>query len=51
MLKDNADDIREKVKTLHAHPVLQQIVNECRDVIEEYAQGAGALFAPETDQF
>ena len=51
MLKDNADDIREKVKHFHAHPVLQQIVNECRDVIEKYTQGVGALFAPKRINF
>lgn len=46
MLKDNADDIREKVKHVHTHPVLEQIAQECRDIIEKYTQGEGAVRVP-----
>lgn len=37
MLKDNADDIKEKVSNPHRHPVLEQIAFECREITNKYA--------------
>lgn len=36
MLKDNADDIAEKVQNFHQHPVLKQIINECSKITQKY---------------
>jgi UDP-N-acetylmuramate--alanine ligase len=37
MLKDNADDIREKVKAVYKkHPVIQQIQEEAKDLTKRY---------------
>lgn len=45
LLKDNADDIRDKVRNYDPHPVLADIVDQCRAITETYA-GSGALLAP-----
>lgn len=37
MLKDNADDIKEKVLDPHKHPVLEQIAFECLEITQKYA--------------
>ena len=45
MLKDNADDIREKVEHFSVHPVIASILNECADITHKYA-AAGHLNQP-----
>lgn len=48
MLKDNADDIRDKVySAMHEekHPVLKQIIEECKSITGKYA--SNAIFHPE----
>jgi UDP-N-acetylmuramate--alanine ligase len=45
MLKDNADDIREKINHFKIHPVLEEIKNECKSITEKYA-GPQAHFKP-----
>ena len=32
LLKDNADDIREKIEHFSVHPVINRIINECREL-------------------
>jgi D-alanine-D-alanine ligase len=44
MLKDNADDIRDKVLNFKRAPILNQIANECNDVLTTYSKAA--LFEP-----
>lgn len=45
MLKDNADDIRDKVFHFSRAAVVEKIIEECRPVIEKYGDSAN-LFAP-----
>jgi UDP-N-acetylmuramate--alanine ligase len=45
LLKDNADDIRDKVRNYDPHPVLADILNQCRAITEKYA-GSEALLTP-----
>lgn len=40
LLKDNADDIREKVLHFDRHPVLQQIIDECREITDLFSSGS-----------
>ncbi|MFN3403118.1 MAG: D-alanine--D-alanine ligase [Cytophagaceae bacterium] len=45
MLKDNADDIRDKViHTQERHPILSKIINEAKDITSKYA--GNAIFTP-----
>ena len=37
LLKDNADDIRDKIYTYKKHPVVEQIKTECEQLTEKYA--------------
>ncbi len=37
MLKDNADDIKEKVLNYHKHPIIEKIINACKDLTEKFA--------------
>ena len=37
LLKDNADDITEKIEHYHVHPVVKRIKKECREITESYA--------------
>lgn len=37
LLKDNADDIKEKIEKYAIHPVVQQIINECKHITEKYS--------------
>ena len=37
MLKDNADDIKEKIAHPDKHPILSQIAFECSDITKKYA--------------
>jgi D-alanine-D-alanine ligase len=46
MLKDNADDIREKAEHFTVHPVIGEIVKRAEGITKKYA-GAGSLMAPE----
>jgi len=45
LLKDNADDIREKVHSYHRHPVIDTIISECTEVTGKYSHGS-SLDAP-----
>ncbi len=36
MLKDNADDIKEKLNDYHSHPIIEQIKFECKSITEKY---------------
>ena len=45
LLKDNADDIKEKIEHFSRHPVIDGIIKECASVTETYAS-AGNLEAP-----
>jgi D-alanine-D-alanine ligase len=46
LLKDNADDIREKINTYKVHPIIKQIINECHTVTEKYSSESN-LEAPQ----
>lgn len=37
LLKDNADDIRDKILNFKKHPVVEQIKQECIDITQKYA--------------
>lgn len=45
MLKDNADDIREKVFHFKRPAVIEKIIEECKGIISRYGDAAN-LFAP-----
>ncbi len=45
LLKDNADDIKEKIESFSRHPVVQRIIDRCGDLTERYAS-AENLAAP-----
>ncbi|TNE82359.1 MAG: D-alanine--D-alanine ligase [Bacteroidetes bacterium] len=36
MLKDNADDIKEKVLHFYRHPAMEKIVNDCQSIRDRY---------------
>ncbi len=36
LLKDNADDIKEKAQTFKVHPVLNNIMHQCKSITEKY---------------
>jgi len=36
MLKDNADDIYEKIKHFSVHPIIYKIINECKELTEKF---------------
>lgn len=46
MLKDNADDIREKVMNFNHNPVIDDIVEEAANIIATYSP-EGAVFEPQ----
>jgi len=46
MLKDNADDIREKAEHFTVHPIIEQVVKRAEGITKKYA-GSEALRAPE----
>jgi D-alanine-D-alanine ligase len=46
MLKDNADDIREKLRHPATHPGLEEIRQACASITQRY-NPAGAVFSPE----
>lgn len=37
LLKDNADDIREKIKNYEVHPVVEEIKGRCKGITETFA--------------
>ncbi len=39
LLKDNADDIRDKIEHFKVHPVLKGIIEECVNITETFANG------------
>ena len=45
MLKDNADDIREKILHYSVHPMLNKIKDECKSITQKFA-GENVQFAP-----
>ncbi len=45
LLKDNADDIRDKIQGFQHHPILAQIREESKPIIEKYAS-ANVVFEP-----
>lgn len=46
LLKDNADDIKEKINNYKVHPIINQIIKECNTVTEKYSS-ASSLMAPQ----
>jgi D-alanine-D-alanine ligase len=49
LLKDNADDIKEKIYTFKVHPLIQKIKKECGSIIEKYSNNS--LAAPVTHSY
>ncbi len=45
MLKDNADDIRDKIRHFQTHPVVEGIKAECADITQKYAS-PDTVFTP-----
>jgi D-alanine-D-alanine ligase len=39
LLKDNADDIREKAEHFSRHPLVQQIMEQCKSITDKYSAG------------
>jgi D-alanine-D-alanine ligase len=37
LLKDNADDIKDKIEHYTIHPVVKEIINECKHITEKYS--------------
>lgn len=48
LLKDNADDIKEKVDHYSVHPVVQKIIAECSDITGMYAGKDSLAFPRQT---
>lgn len=46
LLKDNADDIRDKIKTWKEHPVIEAIKQRCKSVTAKYAS-TEVVFQPQ----
>ncbi len=46
LLKDNADDIRDKIRAWKAHPVVEAIKEQCAEITRKYAS-FGLVFAPQ----
>lgn len=38
MLKDNADDIKDKILNYNAHPLIQKIIKEASDITQKFGQ-------------
>jgi UDP-N-acetylmuramate--alanine ligase len=41
LLKDNADDIKEKIEHYHIHPEVQRIMEKCKGITQKYTGSAG----------
>jgi len=50
MLKDNADDIVEKIEHFEVHEIIEQIKKECASISEKYLQ-SNAVFYPEKIEY
>ncbi len=50
LLKDNADDIKEKVEHFKYHPLVKNIIEECSEITNKYASGSQTL-SPEKISF
>lgn len=37
LLKDNADDIKEKILSFKRHSIINQVISECKELTEKYA--------------
>jgi len=46
MLKDNADDIKEKLSGFKRLPIMDKIIAECKPIIDKYGNADKQLFAP-----
>lgn len=46
MLKDNADDIKEKLSHYKRSTVMDKIIDECKPIINKYGSASSQLFAP-----
>jgi len=46
LLKDNADDIRDKILHYKQHPVIEKIKTECADITQKYAS-KDVVFSPQ----
>jgi UDP-N-acetylmuramate--alanine ligase len=46
LLKDNADDIKEKAEHFRIHPVIAEIMNKAQDITEKYTS-TGHISAPQ----
>jgi len=46
LLKDNADDIRDKIYNYSKHPVIEKIKIECKDITQKYAS-QDVVFSPQ----
>jgi len=46
LLKDNADDIRDKILTWKKHPIVEKIKQQCTDITQKYAS-ADVVFEPQ----
>jgi D-alanine-D-alanine ligase len=46
MLKDNADDIKEKLSCYKRLPIMDKIIAECKPIIDKYGDSKSQLFAP-----
>jgi UDP-N-acetylmuramate--alanine ligase len=46
LLKDNADDIKEKIEHFKVHPVIKNIMKACAEITNKYA-AANSTFSPE----
>jgi UDP-N-acetylmuramate--alanine ligase len=46
LLKDNADDIKDKINNWKIHPVIQQIIKECHNITDKYGSKDN-LMAPQ----
>ena len=43
MLKDNADDIKEKAEHFNVHPVIQEIMRSCKNITGKYTSNQNVL--------
>lgn len=50
LLKDNADDIKEKITQWKVHPVIKSIIAKCADITKRFAS-SDALAAPKRLQY
>jgi D-alanine-D-alanine ligase len=51
MLKDNADDIKEKLSSYKRLPIMEKIIAECKPVLDKYGNAETQLFAPKKIEY